>query len=295
MEVGRAASGQPQLQQPGRRFRGLYAPLLLLVSSIAVFPALLLSKLETQDLVPARAGGEASAGEAVAVLMRFLQDQLKPLKEQIGAGHIVPKFGEKAQAVMSSSIRLAGNSGLYIQPAVDGMLQALFLEQLAILRQQIVAKFKKSRSVESVTQADRQFVTQAEELRRQGSNWRYEEERYALRASLESGYRREAALAEERALAVQSQQSTVEIISKLQSQMENLQQRVQHLRAGSPWFLSSSYRIPKTPIQLIGRYQQGRGSIELNLSPDRDPANAEAGFVTGVGPANLGINGNLGF
>lgn len=290
MEVEREpAPGRPQLGQSGRRFRGLCAPLLLLVSSVAVFPALVLSKLETQDLVP------ASAGEAVAVLMRSLQDQLKPLKEQIAAGHVVPKFGEKAEAVMSSSIRLAGNSSSYIQPAVDGMLQALFLEQLAILRQQIVAKFKKSRSVESVTQADRQFVTQAEELRRPGSNWRYEEERYALRASLESGYRREAALAEEKVLAVQSQQSTVEIISKLQSQMENLQQRVQHLRAGSPWFLSSSYRIPKTPIQLIGRYQQGRGSIELNLSPDRDPANAEAGFVKGVGPANLGINGNLGF
>ena len=85
---------------------------------------------------------------------------------------------------------------------------------------------------------------------------------------------------------------------------------------------------------MIGRFQQGRASIELNLSPDRqelqplssrvgcdspefrDPVTAEAGFVrgahalplwipsqeflsplcslAGVGPANLGVSANFG-
>lgn len=123
--------------------------------------------------------------------------------------------------------------------------------------------------MEAASQADEQFVTQAEELKRPGSGWSYDAERYALRAVLEGGYRREAAVAEEHRTAARSQQSTVEIISRLQGQMENLQQRLQHMRAGQPWFISSSYRIPGTPITMIGRFQQGRASIEMNLAADR--------------------------
>ncbi|CAE7654801.1 unnamed protein product [Symbiodinium pilosum] len=176
------------------------------------------------------------------------------------------------------------------------MLESLFLQQLALLRQQTATKFlKASRPAEAVSQADQQFVSQAEELKRPGSSWSYREDRYALRAVLEGSFRRDAALRDEQEQAVRSQQSTVEIISRLQSQMENLQMRLQHMRAGQPWFLSSSYRIPGTPVTMIGRFQQGRASIELNLSPDRDPVTAEAGFVRGVGPANLGVSANFGF
>ncbi|OLP85381.1 hypothetical protein AK812_SmicGene33649 [Symbiodinium microadriaticum] len=174
----------------------------------------------------------------------------------------------------------------------NAMLQNLFLQQLVLLRQQTAAKFlKASRPAEAVSQADQQFVSQAEELKRPGSSWSYSEDRYALRAVLEGSFRRDAAFRDEEAEAVKSQQNTVEIISRLQSQMENLQMRLQHMRAGQPWFLSSSYRIPGTPVTMIGRFQQGRASIELNLSPDRDPVTAEAGFVRGVGPANLGVSG----
>ncbi|CAK9019009.1 Serine/threonine-protein phosphatase 5 [Durusdinium trenchii] len=68
--------------------------------------------------------------------------------------------------------------------------------------------------VEAVTQADQQFVTQAEELKRPGSTWSYEVDRYALRAVLEGSFRREAAYADEHRIAARSQQSTVEIISR---------------------------------------------------------------------------------
>lgn len=229
-------------------------------------------------------------------LLQYLRTTTAPLQRQVDAGHIIPKFGEKAQTIVSALSERAGDAGPELERIVDGKLEMLFLKQLALLRQQLAGKFEKaSRPLDAASQADAQFVVQAEELLRPGSRWSYEHERYALRAVLEGSFRKEAMFAEEKVKALQAQQSTVEIISKLQSQMEVLQQKVQNLRAGSPWFLSTSYRIPHTPLQLIGRYQQGRANLELSLNQDRDPANSEAGFVEGVGPANLGITLNLGF
>lgn len=247
-------------------------------------------------------GGESEQAEtqvpsgALEQLLGSVEASLQPLREEVASGHIVPKFGERAEAVLSNAVQQAGSAGTEVEKVVDAMLQSLFLQQLVLLRQQTAAKFgKASRPVEAVSQADQQFVTQAEELKRPGSTWSYDVDRYALRAVLEGSFRREAAYAEEHRTAVRSEQSTVEVISRLQGQMENLQMRLQHMRVGQPWFISSSYRIPGTPVTMIGRFQQGRASIELNLAADRDPVTAEAGFVRGVGPANLGVSANFGF
>merc|ERR1712039_446804 len=231
----------------------------------------------------------------ISQILVALRDQIEPLEAQVEKGTLVPKFGEKAASILAALVKGAGAD---LGPTADGLLQALFLRQLALLRQQTAAKFdkidKSSRPLDILSQADDQFVAQAEELRRPGSDWSYDQERYALRAFLEGGFRRDAALEEEKQRAVQMQQSTVEIIARLQNQMETLQQKVQTMRAGSPWFLSASYRVPGTPFQLIGRYQQGRGNVELSLNPDKDPMNSDAGFVQGIGPANLGMTVNVG-
>eukprot|EP00933_Yihiella_yeosuensis_P029712 TRINITY_DN23340_c0_g1_i2.p1 TRINITY_DN23340_c0_g1~~TRINITY_DN23340_c0_g1_i2.p1 ORF type:complete len:274 (-),score=68.00 TRINITY_DN23340_c0_g1_i2:143-964(-) len=266
--------------QRRRRKHSYSAPLLVLVS-----------------LAAAAGLASVNAGTgAVGNIMSSVDSSLRPFREEIASGHIIPKFGEKSDVVLRNAVSQAGSAGAVIERAVDGMLQSLFLQQLALLRQETASKTSSSsaRPIEAVTLADKQFVSQAEELKRPGSAWSYDQERYALRAVLESGYRRQVALAEERAHAAYTQAATVEIISKLQSQMESLQQKVHQMRAGSPMFFSSSYRIPHTPVQLIGRLQQGRPSLEISLRDDRDPINAEAGFVQGVGPANLGITGNVG-
>jgi len=226
-------------------------------------------------------------------LLDTVLSEVRPLRELVESGQIVPKFGEKSEGIMEA-IR-ARSAGPEIERAVDGMLHALFLQQLALLRQQLAAKHEKSGpDAKVVAQADRQFVTLSSELKRPGADWSFDQERYALRAFLEGTFRREAAIVGEQSNAAQTQQSTIKVIGKLQSQMEALQQRVQSMRAGSPWFLSTSYRIPKTPLTLIGRYQQGRANIELILSQDKDPINAETGFVEGIGPANVGVNLNVG-
>lgn len=286
---------------PLRHLRGaaLLAALLLVVLPQALLPLRPSGSgpgLAAAGLEDAQAPQPAAPTEdGVAGIWAQAVEAIRPLKEEIDSGHIVPKFGEKAEAIVRKS-------GATLERAVDGLLHSLFLRQLALLRQQTAQKFVgagargggNSRPLETMTQADQLFVAQAEELKRPGSTWSYEQERYALRSTLQGHYQRAAALLEEKAMAAQSQQATIEVIGRLQAQMENLQQKVQHLRAGSPWFLSSSYRIPGTPLSVIGRYQQGRANIEINLSPDRDPANAQAGFVEGYGPANLGVGLNIG-
>lgn len=275
---------------------------MVLAAAVGALPVLVLPRLRSQATAPVQFdaeddGGAASDQGGVASFLRSMRSAIEPFQKQVDEGQIVPKFGEKAHVILSALVGRAGDAGPELERVVDGMLYTLFLRQLALIRQQMTSKFEKvSRSVEAVSQADQQFVAQAEELRRPDSDWSYEQERYALRAVLEGNFRREAAIQAERVLAAQTQQSTVEIISKLQSQMESLQQKVQAMRQGSPWFLSSSYRIPKTPFQLIGRYQQGRANLELSLNPDKDPANSEAGFVEGFWPknANLGVSLNLG-
>mmetsp|Transcript_155058 Transcript_155058/g.476296 ORF Transcript_155058/g.476296 Transcript_155058/m.476296 type:complete len:310 (+) Transcript_155058:75-1004(+) len=304
----RTASAEGSHLQQRCRLRPA-VPLLLLLAAAAAslraagLPRLLASR-PAQLLAPAGSDAGAAAAEpsapirdgGLAGFLGAVQGALQPLEEQVNAGGLVPQFGQRADALLADFAARAGDAGPQLARAVDGMLQTLFLRQLALLRQQIASKFEKApRPLEAVEQADERFVTLAEELKRPGSDWSYEDERYALRALLEGALKRDEALVEERLAAQQTQQSTAEVISKLQSQMEALQQKVQAMRAGSPWFLSASYRIPKTPFQLIGRYQQGRTNLELSLNQDRDPANAEAGFVQGWGPMNLGVGLNLGF
>lgn len=266
-----------------------------MAATVGALPLLIVPRLAARQAPPVQLNAEPPA-EGVAAFLGDLQRMIEPLQEEVDAGRVVPKFGERASSILSELVQTSG-SVAELERTADAALRTLFLRQLVLLRQQSTAKFEKAgagRTRAGVTQADKEFVARAEELKRSGSEWSYDGERYALRAALEGSLRGEAALAAAQAASAQTQQSTVEIIAKLQSQMEALQQKVQAMRAGSPWFLSASYRIPKTPFQLIGRYQQGRGNLELSLNPDKDPANSEAGFVEGFGPMNLGVNLNLG-
>lgn len=272
------------------------------ITAAAALGALRLGITSVPASAPGAEGASAAAptnfGEFVSSLRTALEE-VRPLEAQVEEGKIVPKFGEKADAIIKKARSSAGGGQADMERAVDGALQALFLKQLALLRQQVSKNFENAgRPVEqghaTMTKADAQFVKEAQDLVRPGSAWSFEEERLALRAFLEGSFRRDAALAEEKARSVQTQQATVDIINKLQTQMETIQQKMQGMQAGSPWVLSTSYRLPGTPLQIIGRYQQGRANVELNLTPDRDPANSEAGFVEGIGPANVGLSFNVG-
>mmetsp|Transcript_31318 Transcript_31318/g.82987 ORF Transcript_31318/g.82987 Transcript_31318/m.82987 type:complete len:279 (-) Transcript_31318:197-1033(-) len=241
---------------------------------------------------PAFADG--GAGAALGHLDEALA-QITSLQAQVEAGQVVPNFGSKAQEIVTKACSNAGSAAPELEQAIDGALQGLFLRQAALLREEVAKSFGSKAEIDAPAQADKQFLAAARDLVRPGSGWSLEHERGQLRASMEDNLRRGAALLEERARAAQVQQSTVEVISKLQEQMEHLAAKVQSARGGgSPWVLSTSYRIPNTPFQVVGRYEQGRANVELNLTPDKSPLNTQASFVEGIGPANIGVSFNLG-
>eukprot|EP00406_Dinophysis_acuminata_P078181 CAMPEP_0179262166 /NCGR_PEP_ID=MMETSP0797-20121207/27232_1 /TAXON_ID=47934 /ORGANISM="Dinophysis acuminata, Strain DAEP01" /LENGTH=288 /DNA_ID=CAMNT_0020970303 /DNA_START=11 /DNA_END=873 /DNA_ORIENTATION=- len=275
---------------PPARWRRRPAQLAVLAAVAAgALPVLVLSPSPVQLSVADDTRSRSAAG-----ILSDMQSAILPLQRRVDSGHIVPRFGDKAYSMIVTLSHRVGASGSHFVSAMDSMLHVLFMQQLLLLRQQLVAKFERAAPpMDAVSKADGEFVRQAQELRRPRSQWSFEHERHVLSAILQSTFRRDADLAEEQELAAQTQQSTVHIISRLQGQMEALQRRLQAMRAGSPWMLSASYRIPRTPVQLVGRYQQGRANLELSLRGDGDPLNAEAGFVEGLGPVNLGVTLNV--
>jgi len=222
----------------------------------------------------------AALGEAM--------DQVDVLREEVEAGQLAEQFSERAQGILQAAPE-------ELQPVLDVALETLFIEQLGLLQQQILKRFENDRRpATALERADRQFVSQAEELIRPGGNWSYAPERTALREALASAYTQDFALKQERARAAQTQRATTAVISRMQKQMEQLGEKLNGVSSSGPWALWTSYRIPGTPLRMTGRYQQGRTNIEFSLSPNKDPANAEAGFVEGLTSSNLGLGLNVG-
>jgi len=245
-------------------------------------------------LTPSASGG-ANQGSASAALSDAL-DVIEALRQQVDSGTVIAGFGDRCQELVSKAMHQAGQAGQEMETTLDRILYALFLRQAATLREEIANKFDgASAQADALEQADQQLVAAVQPLLRRGSRWNLEPERAALRMQLEASLRRGAAIDEERARAARLQQVTINVIGKLQEQMEQLVQKVQGMRGGStsPWIFSTAYRVPHTPLQLAGRYEQGRANVELSLTPDKNPSDSDAS-INGAGPANIGVSFNLG-
>lgn len=242
--------------------------------------------------VAAVLGGSAGEVYDLTGALRMLASKLAPLRGQVSEGHIVPNFGAKAHALLADLAPEGGSQAL--RAAVDGALEALFLRQLGFLREKITSQLEQEASQDpaALGRLEAQFVAEAEDLVRPGSSWSYEPELAAFVAVAQGSLRREAALLETRARAARAHRATIGVISRLQGQMEMLQQKAQGMRAGgSPWVLSTSYRIPNTPLHVTGRYEGGRANVELNLTPAKGDSGSSG---ERLGPASMGVSFNLG-
>lgn len=237
--------------------------------------------------------GEAAAGFSKATALAVLDKamvQVHAMEAQVKAGSVVPKFGERAAALIEE----AASAAPEVAQAVQGALEPVFLQQLALLRRQLLDAATPG-DADAVAKSEDDFLQQASDLSGSVEAWSTELERELLRAGVEHKVETSAALAEEKARAAIAQRSTIEVIGKLQEQMEQLAAKAQSARGGnSPWVLSTSYRIPNTPLQFVSRYEQGRANIELNLTPDKDPSKGEGGFASSIGPANVGVSFDIG-
>lgn len=284
--------------QWGQCRRAVMVGVMLILVAADTWPNIALTKAPRPT--PAQPKADIAKNTRVGTLMTALLDALnsvEELEEQVAAGSVIAEFGEKAQQMVEEASIAAGVAAPQLTALLDGVLHRLFLQQIRSIQRQLYDKFKHSsrRGLPAVlARADELFVAGASKLIRPGSGWSFEEERVALRVALEVELQQASQVAQERQRAALTQQATADVIGKLQKQMEQLGEKLRGTGAGSPWALWTSYHVPGTPFQMSGRYQQGRANIELNLSPNKDPANAEAGFVEGLTPQNLGLSFNIG-
>ncbi|CAK9061934.1 unnamed protein product [Durusdinium trenchii] len=260
---------------PMRAWRARGPRLMLLLLSVAL-------TLQWRPQL-ASTGGE-EGGQPMVPVAKSVMAKVRALQAQAKDGGSVPNLAEKAQQLVAE----AKSCSPVLAQAVSAALEPLFLRQLRDLRSHAASETHSDLEAAEKTQSE--FLEAAQQLK--GSQeWHMEPEAQRLRAQLDQQVDTAAALAEERARAALVQRSTIEVIGRLQEQMEELAAKAQAYRDGSsPFVLSTSYRIPKTPLQFVSRYEQGRANIMLTLTPDKDPTKSDGGFASAVGPANIGIS-----
>eukprot|EP00401_Gymnodinium_catenatum_P079950 CAMPEP_0117527514 /NCGR_PEP_ID=MMETSP0784-20121206/36839_1 /TAXON_ID=39447 /ORGANISM="" /LENGTH=331 /DNA_ID=CAMNT_0005323773 /DNA_START=8 /DNA_END=1001 /DNA_ORIENTATION=- len=260
-------------------------------------PAIVLGTASGHGASGADAGGIAGGElKSFAAAVRAALSQAEALRAEVEARTVVRDFGKKAQRIVDNVVAIAGTQNAdNLTSVVDGLLHPLFLHQVALLRERFRARFEGNRRPDAILErADRLFTAQAQALVRPGSDWSFEEDRRLLHDALVGLLRRDVALKEERLRATQAQRAAFDVIGKFRRQMETLGESLIGGGAGNEWVFRTSYRVPGTPFRVSGRYTSGRTNIEVTLAPDRDFANAEAGFVDGLLSHNIGLSLNLG-
>eukprot|EP00928_Gymnodinium_smaydae_P035195 TRINITY_DN24811_c0_g1_i1.p1 TRINITY_DN24811_c0_g1~~TRINITY_DN24811_c0_g1_i1.p1 ORF type:complete len:300 (+),score=50.76 TRINITY_DN24811_c0_g1_i1:105-1004(+) len=237
------------------------------------------------------AGVLSSDAKSARSALQSASLQVDALRSQVDAGSVVPGFGATAASILAG---LPGD----IARALDGSLYALFLRQVLLLRQRHADRFEqealRGSCFEAAANVDERFAAEAQDLVRPGSSWKFDHQRAVLKSLIEDAVRLEASLMEERALSAREHQTTIDVIGKMQREMDVLQHKAQGMRrGGSPWVLSTSYRIPNTPLQVVGKYEQGRANVQLNLTPTKDPSGMK-GLADSVSPASFGASFDLG-
>lgn len=230
-------------------------------------------------------------------------------------GSVVDGFGVKADTICNSALeefaRNAPDAGndisaaeVYekklqeLECALDAPLHVLYLRQLSFIREKAFQKYRAASRVtetsdyEAMLQSDSQFVHDARDATRDGSDWGFTTERSYLRSIMN-----DVASSRKKLIDIQIKNSEKQntAISFLQQQQQMIQQlQLQLYGQNSPWNIGCAYRIPDTNFNLQGSYQQGRANFQLSCVPDEyAPMLGPNGFTNGVGPGNLGLSLNL--
>lgn len=266
------------------------------VAAVAVAGLCVLPLLWRPTLSLAWAAADTADVQAVALALRDALKKLSPLQRQVDSGRIVGGFGKKAA-------RIVATAGADLEGTLDGALEALFQKQLALLRGELIQRYSGATSERTgavLGKAEKEFVRRAEVMIRPGSSWNFEVDLELLRSTLEGTLRREEALLTERRRGGLTRRTYFTLLGGMQKQLEKLGESLRGAGGASPWTVWTSYRVPKTPILVSGRYQPGRTNVEVTLLSESDPATAEANFVQGFRPSwlpatNLGVSVDFGF
>ena len=218
-------------------------------------------------------------------------------------------FGSKCSTILNQAIEEYSSKAFEesgyerkvdeLTAAVDAPLHVLYLQQLALLRENALQRYRTATKTsgaseyEAMLQADSQFAREAEEATRSGSDWSYASERAFLQAVMNNIAESSKKAMDIQMKSAQQQQTAMQFLQSQQQMIQQLQ--MQLYGQSSPWNVGVAYRIPDTNFNLQGSYQQGRANVQLSCVPDEyAPMLGPNGFTNGVGPGNLGLSLNLG-
>lgn len=233
----------------------------------------------------------------------------------IDEGSVVDGFGVKADTICNSALEEfaqnapeTGNDtsaiGIYekklqeLESALDAPLHVLYLRQLAIIREKALQDYRSASHMsemsdyEAMLQSDSQFLHDATDATRDGSDWSYSSERSYLRSIMNDIASSRKKLIENQIKSSENQNIAMTFLQQQQQMIQQLQ--LQLYGQNSPWNIGCAYRIPDTNFNIQGSYQQGRANFQLSCVPDEyAPMLGPNGFTNGVGPGNLGLSLNL--
>jgi hypothetical protein len=258
-----------------------------------------------RDLESVKADVLESAASSIEDLRRQIADE----------GAVVEKFGQQSETICNQALEDfaskapeagddASQASAYdrklqeIEAAVDAPLHVLFLKQLGYLREVALQSYRTgtrtsgASEYEAMLSADAQFLRDAEEATREGSDWDFTAERSFLQAVMNNVAESSKKAVDVQVSSSQQQQTAMQFLQSQQQMIQQLQQQL--YGQTSPWNVGVAYRIPDTNFNLQGSYQQGRANVQLSCVPDEyAPFLGPNGFTNGVGPGNLGLSLNL--
>lgn len=233
----------------------------------------------------------------------------------VDEGSIVDEFGVKADTICNLALEEfaqnapdAGNDASAVvayekkleelEYAIDAPLQVLYLRQLTLIREKALQSYRTASRLtgasdyEAMLQSDSQFVRDAMNATRDGSDWDFATERSYLRSIMNDIARSRKKVIDIQTKSSERQSTAMAFLQQQQQMIQQLQ--MQLYGQSSPWNVGCAYRIPDTNFNLQGSYQQGRVNFQLSCVPDEyAPMLGPNGFTNGVGPGNLGLSLNL--
>lgn len=266
-----------------------------------------------------RGGSAEYAGELESVkagVLEAVATGIEDLRREIlEEGAVVEQFGQKAETICNQALEdfsakapeagddlsMASSYDRKLQEleaAIDAPLQVLYLKQLGYLREAALQRYRAAAKTsgaseyEAMLQADSQFLREAQDATREGSDWDYTAERSFLQSVMNNIAESGRKAMDVQMTSAQQQQTAMQFLQSQQQMIQQLQQQL--YGQTSPWNVGVAYRIPDTNFNLQGSYQQGRGNVQLSCVPDEyAPFLGPNGFTNGVGPGNLGLSLNL--
>eukprot|EP00184_Porphyridium_aerugineum_P003543 CAMPEP_0184706764 /NCGR_PEP_ID=MMETSP0313-20130426/36928_1 /TAXON_ID=2792 /ORGANISM="Porphyridium aerugineum, Strain SAG 1380-2" /LENGTH=535 /DNA_ID=CAMNT_0027168327 /DNA_START=139 /DNA_END=1746 /DNA_ORIENTATION=+ len=281
------------------------------VFSQTVWDSLLSSSAPRVPSGPADENTLARMDRVFSEVVQVVNAEIATMTATLNNNEKVVSFGTKASEIYSSAMDtfdtelgdqsadlLVARKREQLASMVDTALQAVFVRQLQILRENALSHFKSAISSEEFPPdfafftADSQFTRESQASVMTGSEWSFDAERADLQSFMSEMVAQKKRLQSDRVESAKAYSNSLQVLQMQQAQMNALQQQAMGGISGQ-WNAQAMYRPPETNVNVTVGYQPGRTTINVGMVPEEGAAAGSGGFTAGFGPMNLGLNLNI--